>query len=115
MWLLAFTPWLAVGAFLLSGILAVYIDPVIADVVAIAAFVVVVLVGVISDRGQLAGWLHVRTASGLWILLGTFVYLLVRTISVRRNVGRGSLPLVVYLVNVVVVWVGGAAVWYLLY
>ncbi len=113
-WLLALAPWLSITAGLLSVLLAVFIDPLIADVVAVAAFVVVMLLCVIIDRGQLAGWLHLRPASGLWILLGPFFYLLARTISVRRNVGRGAAPLIVYLVNVGVVWVGGAAVWYLL-
>jgi hypothetical protein len=111
-WALAFSPWLSVGAVLLSAILGQYIDPVFADIVAIAAFVLVVLVAVISDRGQLAAWHHVRPASSLWILLGTFFYLLARAISVHRNVRRGLAPLIVYVVNVLLVATVGV-VWYL--
>src|SRR5690606_25572978 len=81
---------------------------------ALALYVLVLLVSVISDRGQLVAWRHDRPASGIWILLGPLAYLIARTVRTYRNVRRGMAPLVVFVVNCGVLWAVDYGVWVLL-
>ena len=115
-WFLGFLPWIGVAVVLGDAQLQTVwpFDRAWLDLVAAALYVLIVLLAVISDRAQLVAWGHDRPASGLWILLGPLVYLIVRTVSVYRNVRRGAGPLVVFLVNCGLVWVVDYGIWMLL-
>ena len=116
-WWLAFLPWIAAAIALVDRLLVATLWPFDVEwlhVAALALYVLIMLVAVISDRGQLVAWRHERAASGLWILLGPLVYLIARTISTHRNVRRGMAPLIVFLVNCVAVLAADYGVWVLL-
>lgn len=50
------------------------------------------------DQKVMMNSLHSRVASPWWMLLGPFVYLIVRGVHVSRTLGRGWVPLIVYLI-----------------
>jgi hypothetical protein len=49
------------------------------------------------DRAKLQQLGHQRTASPWWMLLATLIYLIIRTSHTKRETGRGSAPLVVWI------------------
>lgn len=113
---LAFLPWIGVAIAVADGSLQTVwpFDVEWLHVAALSLYLLIVLVAVISDRGQLVAWRHDRPASGLWILLGPLGYLIARAVSVHRNVRRGVAPLVVFLGNCAVVLTVDYGVWVLL-
>lgn len=82
-----------------GSLAAVWADPLTALAIVGGALVVLALLivlGVIADRRQLESLGHQRRASGWWVLLGTFPYLLARTVTTRKESGRGAAPLVAH-------------------
>jgi hypothetical protein len=114
--LLAFSPWIAVTVALADWLLQTVwpFDAGWLHAAALAVYVLIVLVAVISDRGQLVAWRHDRPASGIWILLGPLAYLIARTVRTYANVKRGMAPLVAFVVNCAVLWAVDYGVWVLL-
>ena len=64
---------------------------------ALVYFVLTIWAGY-RDRRALLGLGHTTTASPWWQLLSQFIYLIIRTVHVRRVSGKGAAPLVVWIV-----------------
>lgn len=93
-WLLTLTPWL--------GAIAVFVVLALFDAWSLPALGVLALPWLIGllwaqqDSARLADLGHRRPAKAGWALLTAPVYLIVRTVRVRRDVGRGWPPLLVW-------------------
>jgi hypothetical protein len=102
-WMLAFTPWLT-GACLFAALLLHSRG--VRDVFQYGALVLPYLFALACaqyDVQHLRRWGHRRVAHWAWSLLGTPVYLVARTLVLRRRTGIGSAPMWVWLVNLLVV------------
>jgi hypothetical protein len=64
-------------------------------------FLLSLLIG-FRDRAKLRELGHQRTASPWWMVLATLVYLIIRTVHAKSETGRGSAPLVVWVLLYIV-------------
>lgn len=121
-WMLALSPLVAVvvlvaalvGAATLAGaslgLSAAPLSAILSDTVSLAivggalvAIPVLLIVWVVSDRRALARFGFANRASGWWILLGPFFYLVARAVSTRREGRRNASPVWVYLLTLLAV------------
>ena len=100
-WLLTITPWL--GALAMYVALALFTPW---SLQAIGVMLLPWLVGLLfaqQDATRLRELGHDDVARPLWAALTAPVYLVARTLSVRRTMGGGTAPLLVWALNAVVV------------
>ena len=104
-WLLAFSPWLTMA----SAISAFYVYASTPDatpywvLVLLAAHALTTGLAALDGR-RLREWLHPTVPHWAWSLLGAPAYLIARAVVLRGRTVRGSAPLWVALVNVVLTW-----------
>ncbi|MCW4386263.1 DUF2510 domain-containing protein [Salinibacterium sp. SYSU T00001] len=100
-WLLTVTPWLgALAAFVALALFDAWSLP------ALGVLALPWLVGVLwaqQDSTRLSDYGHHRPARAAWAMLTAPVYLIVRTLRVRREVGAGWAPLIGWFANAAVV------------
>jgi hypothetical protein len=100
-WLLTITPWLGgLAAFVALALFPAWSLP------AIGVLALPWLIGVLwaqQDSTRLKDLGHERPARAAWAMLTAPVYLIVRTVRVRREVGAGWPPLLVWCINAAVV------------
>lgn len=103
-WGLAFLPWLVLFASAAVVVLTLFAHQLWWTAVAAAILPLLVAVAMATrDRLRLADYGYVRRPALGWVLLTPLIYLIVRTVLVRRESGKGSAPLWGYLVNCVLV------------
>ncbi|QEE62095.1 DUF2510 domain-containing protein [Salinibacterium sp. dk2585] len=96
-WLLTITPWLgALAAFVALALFDAWSLP------ALGVLALPWLIGVLwaqQDATRLGDFGHERPARAAWAMLTAPVYLVMRTIRVRQEVGTGTAPLWVWALN----------------
>ena len=105
-WMLALSPWVALGLAALGWLLTEGGTSSVAPIVGGALGVVVLLwivVGAILDYRRLGALGHEFRPSVAWIVAGPFFYLMARAIHVYRTTRSGTGPTWVYVVSVIVV------------
>ena len=97
-WAIATMPvWTTIVFLALAFTLGDFFTP---FLIALSSFVlyVIAIAFAIHDQKVMSNSLHPRVASHWWMLLGPFVYLIVRGVHVSRTVGHGWVPLIIYLI-----------------
>ncbi|AWB89876.1 DUF2510 domain-containing protein [Homoserinimonas hongtaonis] len=96
-WLLTLTPWLwGLALFVTLSLFAPWSLP------AIGVLALPWLVGLLfaqQDAARLRDFGHAHPPSPAWALLTAPVYLVLRTLMLRRTLGAGSAPLIVWAIN----------------
>jgi hypothetical protein len=105
-WGLALSPWIVLVASAAVVVLTLFAHELWWTAVAAAVLPLLVTITMATrDRLRLSEYGYVRRPALGWVLLTPLVYLIVRTVHVRRENGGGSAPLWFYLVNCVLVLV----------
>jgi hypothetical protein len=104
-WVLAFSPWLAVAAAVVAFISAVYTSETswLWALILLIPYALCVAVAVLDAR-RLREWQHPKVPHWAWSLLGAPAYLIARVVALRTSARGGTAPLWVALVSVVLSW-----------
>jgi dolichyl-phosphate-mannose--protein O-mannosyl transferase len=109
-WIIAISPLIAAGAigYVLDTSATLDLTSWMLQV-AVAAPYILVLLFAIADRSSLAALGHEKPAAWTWAALTAPVYLIARANVIRREMGGGGVPLIIWAVSVVLAIVGFVA------